>query len=373
MLKSECAPPPAIAARPGLGVITFADNGGGVAYVARLLRRVLVEAADDAWLVELGVERRDAPRVTQRAAFAARALAGTLSKRAEWMVFNHVGIARVEGTLPRLLRVPYGVFVHDVEAWETDIDGDRLRTLTDAAVVIANSEYTTRRLRAARGDAVRVVACPLGLMEPSDHSGVPDGELIGLCHPMSVLIVGRMMSDERYKGHDELLAAWPSVRARVPEARLIAAGWGDDIPRLRETAASLGLGDAVVFPGYVDGATLAELFKRAAVYAMPSAREGFGLVYLEAMRSGVPCIGSSLDAASEVIAHNESGFIVDRGSPRELADALVALLTDPDLRGRMGEAGRKRFAENFTFAHFRSRLLPILANAFPGPVAVRGA
>lgn len=334
--------------------------------MARMLRRALIEAGSDPWVADLGIERRDNATPSRRARFAIRILMGSVLRRADWMLFNHVGVARAHAALPRRVRTPYGVFVHDIEAWDPGLDSERLRTLADAAVIIANSGYTARRVEAAHGGLVRPVACPLGLMEPARESGPRDETLLASCGPASVLIVGRIMRDERYKGHDQLLDAWPHVRSIVSDARLIVAGWGDDVERLREKAAALGVADAVTFTGYVNGATLAALFERAATYAMPSAREGFGLVYLEAMRNGLPCVGSTLDAAREVIVHGESGLVVDRSNPRELAEALTVLLSNPDLREKMGAAGRRRFEANFTFAHFRDRLLPILEAAFPG-------
>jgi phosphatidylinositol alpha-1,6-mannosyltransferase len=101
-----------------------------------------------------------------------------------------------------------------------------------------------------------------------------------------------MSADERYKGHDQILDAWPVVRSRIPDARLVIVGDGDDAPRLRAKAASLGLAASVLFTGFVTEAQLAALYQKASVFAMPSREEGFGLVYLEAMARGVPCIGS---------------------------------------------------------------------------------
>lgn len=352
--------------RPGLGVISLAQNAGGIAYVGRLIQRALRDAGADPWIAELGVERRDTAGPAARARFALRLVGAQLTRRVDWMLFNHVGVARAQRAIPAVLRVPYGVFVHDVEAWDPGLDESRLRTLADAAVVISNSAYTARRVEEAHGPRVRVVPCPLGLSDREEASGLPDAELLAKCSRPTALIVGRIMADERYKGHDHLIEAWPAVRAAIPDAQLIVAGWGDDIGRLRDKAAALGVGDAVIFADYVSEATLAALFTRVAAYAMPSAREGFGLVYLEAMRNRVPCIGSTLDAASEVIADGESGFIVNRDEPRELVGALVALLGDPALRAKMGAAGRRRFESRFTYEHFRDRLLPILERAFPG-------
>ena len=100
------------------------------------------------------------------------------------------------------------------------------------------------------------------------------------------LIVARMSADERYKGHDELLDVWPALLARKPDARLVVAGDGTDRPRLESRAASLGLSHAVTFVGRVGDDELAALYEQCRFLVMPSRDEGFGLVFLEAMRAG---------------------------------------------------------------------------------------
>jgi phosphatidylinositol alpha-1,6-mannosyltransferase len=172
-----------------------------------------------------------------------------------------------------------------------------------------------------------------------------------------VLIVGRMMSTERYKGHDQLLEAWPAVVAAVPRARLVCVGEGDDVERLKAKADELGVTTTTIFTGFVADGVRRSLYERAAVFAMPSRREGFGLVYLEAMAARRPCIGANHDAASEVIEDGVTGFLVDQADTRALASRIIQVLGDEDLRRRMGEAGFRRYRDEFTYESFSRRLL----------------
>jgi glycosyltransferase involved in cell wall biosynthesis len=93
---------------------------------------------------------------------------------------------------------------------------------------------------------------------------------------------------------------------------------------------------------------------------MPSRQEGFGLVFAEAMWWGLPCIGTTADAAGQVIAAGETGELVTYGDVPALSRALVKLLADPELVARMGEAGRRRARERFSYARFRADLLAAL-------------
>jgi phosphatidylinositol alpha-1,6-mannosyltransferase len=180
-----------------------------------------------------------------------------------------------------------------------------------------------------------------------------------------------MASSERYKGHDQLILAWPRVLAEVPDASLVLIGRGDDVERLRAKAAALGLGRTVHFPGFLPDAALRAVLRHSAVFAMPSRGEGFGLVYLQAMRAGIPCLGSRDDAAADVIIDGETGLLVPRQDPDAIAGALARLLTDEGMRRRMGDAGRRRFDNVFTYPRFRARLAGVLARAFPAATRER--
>src|SRR5262249_23166903 len=149
------------------------------------------------------------------------------------------------------------------------------------------------------------------------------------------------------KGHDALIDIWPAIRAVVNDAQLVIVGDGDDRPRLEAAAADRELGEAITFLGRVDDVVLSALYDRAAFFVMPSPREGFGLVYLEAMRVGKPCIAVH-GSADEIIRHEVDGLVVDPGSSDALAAAIVRLFSDGDERTRMGAAARARVHESFT-------------------------
>jgi len=176
----------------------------------------------------------------------------------------------------------------------------------------------------------------------------------------SVLLVGRMASAERHKGHDQLLDVWNDVLGSVPSAQLLIAGQGDDLPRYRAKARDLGIDRHVLFAGRVSEATLHALYQRAAAYAMPASAEGFGLVYLEAMSHRLPVIASTADAAGEIVVDGGTGFLITPDDRSALVDRLVTLLTDESLRKRLGNAGYARWRTQFSYARFQARLEEIL-------------
>ena len=232
----------------------------------------------------------------------------------------------------------------------------------ERASLVAISRHTVARFKSANPAfaSTEVAVCHPGLPDLSAPPAPPASS--GPALP--ALIVARMAADERYKGHDELIDLWPSLLARWPEARLVVAGDGSDRARLESRVRSMDLSHAIRFTGRVSDDDLARLYGQCRFLVMPSRDEGFGLVFLEAMRAGKACIGAR-GAAAEIIDHDVTGLIVDRDCPGELAAAVLRLYDEPETCGRFGAAGRERFLSTFTDARFRSRFAQAIERRAP--------
>ena len=349
---------------------------GGIAGVSRSIARALdeetregrLERVDRVLLLERPQDAAPAPLRGQQqlargsqARFVWQIWRSHRRHRHDLVCFDLVGLARsVLLPLPGFPPRRYAVFVHGIEI-DTARRGSRARALLEAHRLLVNSEFTAAALREAipsRADRVRVVRLCIDperirLWEAAQADAPPERE-------PAALLVGRMWSEERGKGHDALIEGWPEVRRRVPAAELWIVGQGDDTERLRGLARERGVEDAVRFLGRVSDAELGALYRRASVFAMPSRQEGFGLVYAEAMWHGLPCIGSTADAAGEVIEDGKTGRLVPYADARASSDAVAELLSDPARARAMGEAGRRRARERFTYERFRVDLLAAL-------------
>jgi phosphatidyl-myo-inositol dimannoside synthase len=256
--------------------------------------------------------------------------------------------------LPNLRRRPLLTFLHGVEIWE-EAKPRWVRSARGATVPVFVSEYSRRRAERAHGPFPTARVCPLATeQDDPPPPGSPAAD------PPEVLIVGRMFR-ERYKGHHELIAAWLRVAAAAPGATLRIVGRGPGEPELRALAGRSPAAAHIRFDGFVPDDQLEGLYARATAFAMPSRGEGFGLVYIEAMRHGLPVIASVHDAGQEVVEDGVTGFTVDLDRPGHLADRLVKVLKDHETARRMGEAGRARWARDYRFSAFRDRLVPILS------------
>ena len=261
--------------------------------------------------------------------------------------------------LPCVRRPATGVFIylHGVEAFRS-LTWITRRALWPGDVFLTNSDYTWRRFVTANPvfSAALHVTVPLGLDSPA-----PAVEPIA--GPPAALMIGRLRRDEDYKGHREVIAAWTTVRERVPGAELWIVGDGDLRPALEHAVRARQLAGSVRFLGEVSDVEKDELLRRCRCFAMPSGNEGFGLVYIEAMRAGRPCLVSTLDAGREVVNPPEAGLAVDPRRSEEVADAMVRLLTPGPEWTRWSDAARARYASRYTAEHFERRLMEALALA----------
>jgi len=180
---------------------------------------------------------------------------------------------------------------------------------------------------------------------PGEYRVIPPGVDIARFHPAashrpqatSILFVGRL---DKRKGLDALLRAFPLVRKSFPDVRLVVVGKGPTEPGSRLLAQVLGIADHVDFRGFATNDELPSYYAAADVYCSPAlGGEAFGIVLLEAMACALPVVASDITGYNEVVRHEENGLLCPPNDPAALAAALTRLLSQPDLRAKLGAAG----------------------------------
>jgi len=151
-------------------------------------------------------------------------------------------------------------------------------------------------------------------------------------HERLVLLVGRLVYE---KGFQLALEALPGLIERVGGVRFLVAGSGTHEAELKEQAHALGLTEHGTFLGWIGDDVLHSLYRIADLCVVPSLYEPFGLVALEAMASGCPCIVADTGGLREVVPHDEVGLRFRSRDPRSLAEMVERVLTDQALRGRL--------------------------------------
>ena len=341
---------------------------GGIQRVLRLYLKAigdLAAAGDEVRLVVLNdrafppepLARYATDRLGRRHACAGRKVrfvgrALQCAAGADRVICGHLSLLPVAWLAQRLhRRLAYYLVAHGIEVWRPYSRLER-RALRGARRILCVSDYT-------RGEMLRRTGLPAARLTVVPNALDPD--LAGAreacpppCGPPVILAVARLNAADAYKGVDRLISALPAVRRTVPGSRLRVVGTGDDVPRLRELVARVAASEAVEFSGQVDAATLRRAYADCTLFALPSLKEGFGLVYLEAMAHGRPCLGLRAGGVPEVI-DDTCGVLVDDRDDAPLAAGIVWALQHP-----WDPAQIHRRADRFSFPVFKERLATAL-------------
>ena len=167
-----------------------------------------------------------------------------------------------------------------------------------------------------------------------------------------------MVDTEQYKGYDKVLQVLPELVKAYPGIRYLMVGKYDEAEkkRLDDMITGLGILETVIFAGFIADEELASHFKLADIFVMPSEKEGFGLVFSEAMFYGLPVIAGNRDGSADALCNGELGLLIDPGNKSELVIAIQKMLNNrqaylPDhekLIAHFGYAGYKdKFREVF--------------------------
>jgi glycosyltransferase involved in cell wall biosynthesis len=209
----------------------------------------------------------------------------------------------------------------------------------------AASRYVAERTRVVFGlplEPMSILYNPVELRpEPPATARVPG----------RVVFSGRLIAK---KGVEPLFRAWPRVRAQVPEAELHLFGRDGPAGGAGSMRAILqgmldGQPDAgIVFHGHVEREELARALDTASVAVFPSFAEAFAFAPMEAMASACATVYTLRGSGPELVSDGRDGLLVEPSDPGAIASAVIRLLMDPDLRLRLGRAGRRRIAESFS-------------------------
>ena len=344
---------------------------GGIARILRLYLKALCEITGPAGRVD-SVVLNDRPGRDARFARYANAQLGEhvgcnrnklrfiwhtlrLARRADTIVCGHLH-QLVIAWLARLLnpRLSYYLVAHGIDVWRPYNFLER-RALRGARRILCVSEYTRRQMLRFHPalSAERVVVVP-NTLDPYFSPELNDRVSAAPFASPRILTVSRLTASDTYKGVDTLVEAMPLVRRDYPQARLRIAGQGDDLPRLQSLAARLGVVGAVDFLGQINDEALRAEYAACDLFALPSRKEGFGLVFLEAMTYGKPCLGARAGGVPEVI-DDTVGQLVEYGDIPDLAAGVADLMRHP----RDSEVVR-RHADSFAFPSFQRRLAAAL-------------
>lgn len=258
-----------------------------------------------------------------------------------------------------LTDIPYSFTAHGSDLHR---DQTMLREkVEEAAFVVPISTYNAEIIREAcsRQDADKLVLIHCGIDTQAFQPAGPNGGDPGR-RPINIVNIGTI---HEVKGQTHLIEACRLLRERGVDFMCHIIGDGPDREKLESQAQEAGLADRVCFHGQRLRGEIIEMLQQADVFVAPSVpssdgrREGIPVVLMEAMASGAPVVASRLSGIPELVDDGESGLLVPPGDAEAIAAAIERLAADPDLRRRLGDAGRARVLEDFDLVTNATRLV----------------
>src|SRR3954464_5003946 len=268
-----------------------------------------------------------------------------LTFRPDLILYGHVLISPL-ALIAKTLRpgVKNVMFAHGIEVWD-DPQFARVSRLNRFAVrngidqILAVSRFTAERIKRVFGVGDGVLQIFPNAVDVTDITGRPQ---TGQKRPEMARILTVARLDEWEKGIGAVIRALPLVIPRVGKVEYTIVGDGKLRADMETLASELGVADRVRFAGRVSDEELLAAYRDADAFVMPSLKEGFGIVYLEAWQHQLPVLAGDRDAGGEVVENGVDGLVVDPTSTQQIADAMVRLLTERGLCERLGAAGRTK-------------------------------
>jgi len=268
------------------------------------------------------------------------------------LIVGHIGPSPVAYLTRKLRRAwRYYVILHGIEAWKRVSPAKQIAAY-EADHIIATTQYTAQAFsRYNKVPIERLQVIPLC----ADERPISPRSGFRLYGGFKLLCVARQEASERDKGFEHIFHALARLNSTYPDIHLNLVGNGNDQSRLKRVTAELCVSQQVTFWGALSDEDLAAAYSDCDVFVMPSKKEGFGIVFLEAMRHGKPCIGGNHGGTPEVIEHGKSGYLVNYGDAEALAGYIAKLRQYPSLRAAFAACGRNLVEGRYSAAEFRNR------------------
>ncbi len=260
--------------------------------------------------------------------FLLQALKSLFKNRPNLIWCTHLHLARAS-FFARLFRTPLWISLHGIDCWNLTDHRD-ISSLKQASRLLAVSHYSLDRVAATFPDLKNKLDwLPNHLSDIPQFSSDKMAARQSLLLPQNALIlltVSRLSSQEKYKGHREVILALPALIKHFPDLHYVIAGSGDDLEELKLLATTQNCRGHVTFTGRLSHSELDQAYRAADLFVLVGQGEGFGIVILEALVRGIPVLASTADGSRDAVCNGELGDLVDPGDPDIIADKLQELL-----------------------------------------------
>ncbi len=258
-------------------------------------------------------------------------------RKSRVVVLSHFNLLTVAKLIKKVNpSVKVIMLAHGIEVWNT-LPPSKRKSLSLCDEILCVSNFTRDRIISVHG--LNAGRCKVlnNCLDPYLGAGAAPGTIEGIRQKYGfmpsdkvIFTLARLSSREKYKGYDMVIRALALLKDKYPRLRYLLSGGYDNEEKdaVLSLASESGVGDRVTITGYLPDSEFAAHFQAADMYVMPSREEGFGIVFIEAMKFGLPVIGGKADGTVDALQNGELGILVDPNNEKDLAHAIEKLIIE---------------------------------------------
>ena len=263
------------------------------------------------------------------------------------IIYDHIDLSKAH---LNFVNTNYLIFGYGVDMWE--MTNKQLDVCKKAKKIFLCSEFTLSKMKNEKDQLFsNAEVCWLGSYDDKSQDKI---NVRDKGNKLNILILGRI--DDHRKGHFEILDVWKELVKKHQNIKLHIVGKSIIKEQINKTIKNYEIGNTVKYYGYVEESKIQTIWDNTDIFIMPGTVEGFGFVYIEAMKNSVPIIASVHDAGNEINENNVTGFNINQFDKKKLFDALDIMIQNDDLRKKFSKNALNRFINNFKFSDYEKRM-----------------
>jgi glycosyltransferase involved in cell wall biosynthesis len=328
---------------------------GGIQEYNRNLLKALKDNKNKVFLIERGKRG-----LISKFLFALEFFLKTLFLKPDIIFCGHINFSPLCLLIKKVFGIDFIIFTHGIEVWNVKKNLHK-RSFKKSIKIVSVSEFTAKKIRKQVPEVKSKQFILPNTVDPNRFYIKNRPNYLIKRHKLKgkkvIFTLARLSKTEEYKGYDKVIKAMPQIIREFPDSTYILGGKGDDIPRIKKLIKSNKVENQVILPGFIPDEKLIDYYNLADVFVMPSKKEGFGIVFLEALACGTPVVAGNKDASKEAVLEGEVGLLVDPDDIDYIADTLTKVLQNKVREGLLDRQFlRKRVLEEYSFEQFTEKV-----------------
>jgi len=246
------------------------------------------------------------------------------------IICGHINFSPLCYMISRFINIKYIVLTHGIDVWHVN-NKLKIKGLKEARLIATVSNFTKNKIIKQIPEVKNKIKLLPNTIDGSIFYPEPKPTYLMKRHGLKennkiILTVARLKRTEKYKGYYKILDILPNIAREISGIKYILIGSGDDLENIQKYVKKKNLEKIVILTGYIPDSELSDYYNLCDVFVMPSKKEGFGIVFLEALACGKPVIAGNKDGSVDAVLNGELGILVNPDDEDDIAKELIKVL-----------------------------------------------